>query len=342
MIKVSIIGATGYTGRELVRILHFHPEVKIDSLTAKIDEECLISDVFPSFKGVIDFKCSPFDKEIVKNSELIFLAVPHGVSMKLVKQFLDDKKKVIDLSADYRLNDVNDYEKWYNMKHLYPDILKDAVYGLPEFKRQEIKNSNLIANPGCFPTGILLALLPIMSQDIVSLNKRIIIDSKTGASGAGRRGTLGLNFCEVDNNIKAYKINRHQHIIEIIQQIEELSSLYLKNLIFVPHIASFERGILNTIYVPLSNMVSLDKIREYYLKHYARSEFVKIFDSAENIAIKDVANTNKCHIGLSIDEETSSLIIVSAVDNLLKGAAGQAVQNMNIMYGLDEGLGLVR
>jgi len=342
MINVGIIGATGYTGKELIKILSKHPKVKISSLTAKIDDTSLISDIFPVFKGVLDMKCKPFDldnKEL-NDVNVVFLAVPHGAALESVNYFLDKGKKVIDLSADYRLKDPQEYEAWYDVKHTHKELLKEAVYGLPEFNKEAIKKANLIANPGCFPTGILLSLLPVLSQDLVLLDKEIIIDSKTGTSGAGRKASIALSFSELDQDIKPYKVNKHQHSIEIMRQLEAFSKKEI-NMVFVPHLVSIKRGIINTIYVHLKEKTDLGKIKDLYIKTYKDSKFVKIMDSAEDISLLNVVDTNKCHIGINIDQDSDMLIIASAIDNLIKGAAGQAVQNMNIMYGFDESLGLI-
>jgi len=342
MVKVAIIGATGYTGRELISILSGYPEAEINSLSAKINSPLPISDIFPVFKGIMDIDCYPFEpkvKEQIRKSDYVFLAVPHGISLELVHDFLDQGKKVIDLSADYRL-EKEEYEHWYGREHPHPELLEKAVYGLTEFNREKIKGADLIANPGCFPTGILLALLPVVNQGVINLNNPIVIDSKTGASGAGRKASLDLNFSELDQDIKPYKVNRHQHSVEIVRYIEKFSSIKA-NIIFVPHLVAIKRGILNTIYISLKHAISLEKLMNVFLEQYKKSKFIKIFNSAERISLLDVVNTNKCHIGITIDESKKQLIITSALDNLGKGAAGQAVQNMNAMCGFDESLGLM-
>lgn len=344
MVKAAIVGATGYTGLELVKILSNHPKVEIVSLTAKIKKVAKISEIFPELQKEVELFCYPFKKnqKELLNADVIFLAVPHGVSLDLVKFFLEQNKKVIDLSADYRLRDVESYKKWYKKEHPHSHILNKAVYGLTEINRKEIRESNLVANPGCYPTSVLLPLLPVLEGIEIDSERPIIVDSKTGTTGAGRKGSLWLSFSELTGNIKPYKVDRHQHSIEILQQIEKLKG-ECNNLIFTPHIVPIKRGILSLIYVPVTkeNSVNLNSLINDCRETYKSSKFISVLDSIEKISILNVANSNKCHIGFTYDEESSTLIIGSTIDNLLKGAAGQAVQNMNVIYGFKEHLALI-
>jgi N-acetyl-gamma-glutamyl-phosphate reductase len=341
VINVGIIGATGYAGEELVDILLRHPNVRITNISAKIDSPKTISDIFPKFKGRIDLVCSEPDiKKITAACDLIFLALPHTVSMEIVPKLLNAGKKVIDLSADYRLKDTHVYEKFYNTKHKDKAHLAMAVYGLPEIYRSKIISARLIANPGCYPTGSLLALAPLVALGQAELDT-IIIDAKSGVTGAGRKLAEGFLFSEINEDFKAYKVNMHQHSPEINQELSKLAGKKI-NVTFVPHLLPLNRGILTTIYVKKGHKVTRSqghKLIELYKKFYKKEPFLRIRDEGDFPRIKDVAGTNFCDIG--VKEETDSVIIISAIDNLLKGASGQAVQNMNIMYKFPEYTALV-
>ena len=336
MLKVAVIGATGYTGEELVKILASHKDVKITVLQAVVEKELPISKIFPHLSGKIDVVCKkPNPEEAKKKADLIFLALPHTVSMTLAPSFLKSGKNVIDLSADYRL-DVNEYEKHYSASHKDKDNIKEAAYGLPELFKGEIKKAKLIANPGCYPTGALLAIAPLAEKSLIDLNT-IIIDAKSGATGAGRKAHIALSFSEVNENIKAYKINEHQHKPEINMGINKLTG---KNtdVIFVPHLIPVDRGILSTVYTDLKKKMNTAELIKLYKNFYKDEPFLGIMAEGILPAIRDVQHTNLCNIGIKVTG--SKAILVSCIDNLLKGAAGQAVQNMNIMYGFEETEGL--
>ena len=333
MLKIGIVGATGYTGCELVKILNRHPQVEISCLSALLKEAKKFNQIFPRYKNISLF-CENLDiGEVAKKCDIIFLALPHTVSLEIAFQFLKLKKRVIDLSADYRLS-AETYENWYNVKHSHPELLKRAVYGLPELHREEIKKTVLIANPGCYPTSIILAIAPLGKEKII---KEIIIDSKTGTSGAGRKADINLHFSEVSGNMKAYKINIHQHIPEIEKELTKLTGREIE-IIFTPHLIPVDRGILSTVYLSLKKEISAEEILFLYKKFYKLAPFVEILENSFP-QTKDVLGTNYCHIGIKTITP-KKVIIVSAIDNLIKGAAGQAVQNMNIMSGFKETEGL--
>lgn len=336
MLKVGIVGATGYAGEELIKILLDHPEIEVTYLAAKIKKSVSISRIFPDFKKRIDLVC---DKQFNLNkgkrlADLFFLALPHRVSMGIVPRLLREGKRVIDLSADYRLKDVSLCKKWYGVTHNDKENLRKAVYGLPELYRSKIRMADLIANPGCYPTSVIIALLPFLKQKLIDIQS-IIIDSKSGVSGAGREALVVQEFLKGISNTKAYKVNEHQHSPEMEQELSKIAARDVK-VIFTPHIIPAERGMLSTIYVGLKKKLSDKKVFDIYNKFYAQEFFVKVFSQGKFPQTKDVVNTNFCHLGLRVDREKNVAIIVAIIDNLVKGASGQAVQNMNIMYGFKE------
>jgi len=338
MIRAAVVGATGYTGEELVKILASHPEVELTSLTAIIDAPASYGALFPHFKGKVDLICKELNiDEVNKVSDLIFLALPHRVSMQIAPKFLKSGKKVIDLSADYRLQDMAVYKKWYGTEHKDEDNLKKAVYGLPELYRDKIKKADLIANPGCYPTSIILATVPLVKSFGV---ESIIADSKSGVTGAGRRADINLSFGEVDDSMKAYKINEHQHAPEIDQELSQASGKKIE-VVFVPHLVPMKRGILSTVYLKLKKALPEKEVFDAFKNSYKNEPFVRVFDVGKLPQIKDVAGTNFCDIGIKVDEKNNLVVVVSAIDNLQKGASGQAVQNMNIMCGFGEKTGLI-
>jgi len=329
MINVGIVGATGFAGEELIAILLRHPDVRISNISAKIDKPQAISAIFPKFKGRLDMVCSEPDvKEIASTCDLVFLALPHTVSMDIAPLLLKNGKRVIDLSADYRLLDTGIYKKFYNTVHIDVDNIKRAVYGLPEIYRAKIKSASLVANPGCYPTASILALAPLVSLGLCKADS-IIIDAKSGVTGAGRKLAEGFLFSEVNEDFKAYKVDCHQHSPEINQ---ELSKLYGKKLkaTFVPHLLPLNRGILATIYAAKTGKQKAVDLLATYKKFYKGEPFVRIKDEGVFPRLRDVCGTNFCDIG--IKDCGDKVIVIAAIDNLLKGAAGQAVQNMNIMY----------
>ncbi len=344
MINVGIVGATGYAGEELIDILLRHPDVKIANLSAKIDKPQNISEIFPKLKGRIALVCTQPDiKEIIRKCDLIFLALPHSVSMEMAPELLSAGKKVIDLSADYRLKDTKIYEQFYKTKHKDKDNLSKAVYGLPELYRAKIKVTQFIANPGCYPTAAILALAPLVAFNLIDSGS-IIIDAKSGVTGAGKKVAENFLFSEVNEDFKAYKVDTHQHAPEINQELSKLASQKI-NATFVPHLLPLSRGILETVYVKRKKIPASVRGRyasggksknliNLYKKFYKKEPFVRVREEGDFPKIKDVVHTNFCDIGVKDSGDT--IIIIAAIDNLLKGASGQAVQNMNIMYKFPE------
>ena len=338
MLKIGIYGASGYTGQELLKILIRHTEADVVALTSRKFKGIPISDIYPVFKDLTNKKyidASP--KDVASLCDVVFLAVPHGEAMEVAPLFLKEGKKVIDLSADYRLRDVEIYEKWYK-KHTSPELIPSAVYGLPELYRKDIIGANLIANPGCYPTGAILGLAPVLKEKCIDISS-IIIDSKSGMSGAGRELSIGSLFCEVNEGFKAYKICAHRHIPEIDQELGLLAGTDI-TVSFVPHLIPANRGILSTIYATLQKDVSASDLVDLYKKFYKDEIFVRIYDEGTYPNISSVRGSNYCDIGLALDGRTGRVVIVTAIDNLIKGAAGQAVQNMNLMCGFPEEMGL--
>jgi len=340
MLKVGIYGASGYTGQELLRLLIGHPDTDVVAITSRKFRDTPVSEVYPAFAGTTDLRfvdSSP--QQLVSSCDVVFLALPHGKAMPVVPAFVAAGVKVVDLSADFRLRDVSVYEAWY-VKHTAPDLLKNAVYGLPELYRDEVKEADLVANPGCYPTSIILGLAPLLEDGCIDLSS-IIADSKSGVSGAGRDLQLGSLFCEANEGFKAYKVGSHRHTPEIEQELGRIAKKDLA-ISFTPHLVPVNRGILSTIYANLNKKVSGTEIADIYRKFYAGEKFVRVCPAGSLPNISSVRGSNFCDIGCIVDGRTGRVVIVSAIDNLVKGASGQAVQNMNLMCGLPEDAGLDR
>ena len=338
MLKIGIMGASGYAGEELLRILLDHPEVQITAVAAKIDP-VNICKLYPWLKGRLDLECRDMSaEEVSKKCDMVFLALPHKASMQFAPIFLKKGLKVIDLSADFRIKDVNVYEKWYELKHECPEYIKDAVYGLPEFYRKEVKKADLIANPGCYPTSVILGCAPLLKKNLVDPDS-IISDSKSGVSGAGRVLAQALMSKELENSFKPYKVNAHRHMPEIDQEIALMAGSKV-SVSFVPHLVPMERGMMSTIYLQLKKNISTSEALKLYKDFYSKEYFVRVMDEGIFPDTKNVVRTNFCDIGCKVFPEKNLVIVVTAIDNLVKGASGQAVQNMNIMYGFEEKLGL--
>ncbi|MDP2939125.1 MAG: N-acetyl-gamma-glutamyl-phosphate reductase [Candidatus Omnitrophota bacterium] len=341
MLRVGIIGATGYTGEEILKILLKHPQVRINYLAAKIERAQDISSIFPSLKGRLSLVCGNLNMEkAIANCDVLFLALPHTVSMQVVPNLLKAGKRIIDLSADYRFESVASYEACYGVKHKDKKNLTCAVYGLPELYREDIKKAKLIANPGCYPTAAILALSPIIAGFSKHIDS-IIIDAKSGLTGAGRKAAMDFFFSEINENIKAYKINIHQHMPEIEQELSKLAGRKVHTT-FVPHLIPMNRGILETIYIRFNTKFNLKSLKAFslYKNFYDKEPFVRIKEEGLFPQTRDVFETNFCDIGLKVNEG-NLLIVVAAIDNLMKGASGQAVQNLNIMYGFKEAQALL-
>ena len=333
-ISIGILGATGYTGAELIRLLHSHPQARITYCSSRQYNGKPISEILDFLKGSAEFDLEEFNASAIKNRcDVVFSCLPHGVSMGFIAQIIDSVK-VVDLSADFRLHDVSLYQSWYQ-EHSNPELLQKAVYGLCEIHREEIRNARLVANPGCYPTSVLLPLIPLLKAGLVEKDD-IIVDSKSGVSGAGRGLSLKTHICETGESFAAYKVGRsHRHIPEMEQELA-LAAGGNVNIEFTPHLLPISRGMLSSIYVNTSaNEQDLKScINDFYLG----SRFVRVIDGFP--ATKDVRGTNRCLMGMAKNKASRRAIIISVIDNLTKGASGQAVQNMNLMFGLDEATGL--
>ncbi|MBR7060011.1 MAG: N-acetyl-gamma-glutamyl-phosphate reductase [Neisseriaceae bacterium] len=339
MIKIGIVGATGYTGVELLRILSNHPNANIAVVTSRGDAGTKLCDMFPSLRGVYpDLLFTHPDEAKLDECDLVFFATPNGIAMTQTVELLNKGVKVIDLSADFRIRDIATWEEWYKMTHACPDTVKQAVYGLPEMNRDKIAKAQLIANPGCYPTCVTLALLPLLRAGCLKANAPIIADCKSGVSGAGRKGAVANLLCEAGDNFKAYGAAGHRHLPEIKQNIGDIASGFADNFIFVPHLTPLIRGMHATIYVQAENAANL---HETLLEFYSGSLFVDVLPCGVLPETRSVRASNFCRIGVVKAPQTdNAYILFSVIDNLVKGAAGQAVQNMNIMFSLPENEGL--
>jgi len=339
MIKVGIVGASGYTGEELARLILSHPEVELTVATSRQFAGRKISDVFPNLRGLADIVLEDAGpEEIIGRADLVFTAVPHQTAMDIVPKFLAAGCKVVDLSADFRINDAGVYEKWYQA-HSAPEYLAQAVYGLPELYRDKIKKTSLVANPGCYPTSIILGAAPLIKAGLIDA-ATIIADSKSGTSGAGRAAQVGSLFCEVADGFRAYKVGEHRHTPEIEQELSALADREV-TISFTPHLLPISRGILSTVYAKLHDGVDSAKVASTYEEFYRDEKFVRLCPVGTYPATQYVRGSNFCDIGFKVDPRTGRVVILSAIDNLVKGAAGQAVQNMNVVFGLEESLGLI-
>ncbi len=338
MIKAAVLGATGYAGIELVRLLSNHPEVEIEILGSQSFEGKKISEVYQNFAHILEKECEKPDLDRVKACDVAFTALPHGASKEVIPRLLEQGVKVIDLSGDYRYDDPAVYEEWYNQPHSSPELLAESVYGLCELHRDKIKDARLIGNPGCYTTCSILGAAPLLAKGMAE-TKNIIVDAKSGVTGAGRGLGLPYHFCECTENSKAYKIATHRHTSEIEQELSNISGEKIM-LSFTPHLIPQKRGILSTIYINLKNPATTEEITELYKEYYKDEFFVRVKDAGELPETKHVAGSNFVDIGVCVDKRLNRAVVVSTLDNIVKGAAGQAVQNMNIMFGLDEKTGL--
>lgn len=340
MIRAGIVGITGYTGEELLKVLSKHPQAKVTGLYGRSAAETKdLKDVYPHFAG-LNLKVEPLDaKKIAENCDVVFLALPHAVAFEVIPQLFEAGVKIIDLSADFRLTNAAVYEKWYKVNHTAKDYIRHAVYGLSELNGEAVKQARLVANPGCYPTTVLLGCAPAVKEGIADM-KGLIIDAKSGISGAGRKSTQDY-FANEHPNFRAYNIaGGHRHIPEIEQELSLLAGEDI-TVSFTPHIMPVERGMLSTVYASLKKKVTTAEVIEKYKEFYQGKPFVKILEEGVLPAIKNAVNTNYCEIGMKVDERAGRLIIVSVIDNLVKGASGQAVQNMNLMFSLPETSGLI-
>jgi N-acetyl-gamma-glutamyl-phosphate reductase len=339
MIRIGIVGASGYTGVELARLLCSCPDVRLTVATSRQYKGKKLAEVYPSLAGLVDIVCEELQtEELAERADLFFTAVPHQTAMAIVPDLLQAGKKVVDLSADFRLHDATVYEKWYQ-KHTAQEHLAEAIYGLPELHRQQIVKARLVANPGCYPTSVILGLAPMLQAGVIE-PESIIVDSKSGASGAGRTAQTGMLFCEVTEGFKAYKVAAHRHTPEMEQEISGLCRKPV-TISFTPHLLPMSRGILSTIYAKLTKPLTDFEVSGLYQSYYKDEPFVRLCQTGVFPATQFVRGSNFCDIGFKTDSRTGRLIVLSAIDNLVKGAAGQAVQNMNLMCNLPETTGLL-
>lgn len=338
MLKTAIIGASGYTGFELMRLSVQHPHIELTAVSSEKFAGMNVGDVFPSLADTIRVAFqSVSEQKNIREADFVFVALPHKEAMNVVPQLIKEGKRVIDLSADFRFNDPAVYEQWYQ-QHTAPQLLKGAVYGLSELYRETIKNAQLVANPGCYPTAVILALAPLLKNDRVDVT-HIVADAKSGVSGAGRGVVLSSLFAEVHEGVKAYKVLNHQHCPEMEQELSLIAQKPV-SLLFTPHLIPMNRGILATIYTTLSKKMSGDELLNLYKDFYQHDRFVRICPPGTFPSTNQVKGSNYCDISLTMDSTMKRLVVVSVIDNLIKGGSGQAMQNMNIMAGISEEVGI--
>jgi len=336
MIRAGIVGGTGYTGVELLRILALHPEVEVAAVTSRADAGLRVDRLYPSLRGVCDVVFSTPDVATLAKCDTVFFATPNGTAMQMAKELLENGVKVIDLSADFRLKDVKEWEKWYGMEHACPGLIAEAVYGLPEVNREAIKEARLLACPGCYPTAVQLGFLPLLENGLADAN-HLIADVKSGVSGAGRKAELPYLMSEIGESFKAYATSGHRHLPEISQGLQLAAGKPI-GLTFVPHLVPMIRGIHATLYGQTS--AKLDELQSLYEQRYVDEPFVDVLPSGSHPDTRNVRGSNQCQISIHQPQGGETVVILSVIDNLVKGAAGQAVQNMNLMFGFPEGMGL--
>ena len=339
MIKVGIVGGTGYTGVELLRLLVQHPEAELRAITSRKEAGSPVSAMFPGLRRQVDLKFTEPTPQALRGCDVVFFATPNGVAMGEARAALDGGARVIDLSADFRIRDLAEWERWYKTKHAAPELAREAVYGLCEVNRERIRGARLVANPGCYPTAVQLGFLPLIEAGVVDLD-HLIADAKSGVSGAGRKAELHLSFSEVSDNFSAYNVSGHRHWPEIRQGLAQAARREV-GLVFVPHLTPIVRGIHATLYARITREVDFQAL---YQERYAREPFVDVLPAGSHPDTRSVRAANMCRIALHRPPQASGtsdmLVVLSVIDNLMKGAAGQAVQNMNLMFGLAETTGL--
>lgn len=343
MISVGIVGGTGYTGVELVRILLRHPHVQIKALTSRTEAGTSVDAMFPSLRGLTDLEFTNVDQEILNSCDVVFFATPHGVAMKQARELVDAGVKIIDLAADFRLKNTQEFEKWYGMPHACPDLLEESVYGLPEVNREAIKTAKIIGNPGCYPTTVQLGLLPLIKSDTALVNfDTLIVDAKSGVSGAGRKAETSLLFSESSDNFKAYAVKGHRHHPEIVQGLGAINGQHnwFDQMVFVPHLVPMIRGMFSTMYLKLTEQGKQTDLQALFEQTFANEPFVDVMPANSLPETRSVRGSNQLRIALYRPNNGNTLVILVTQDNLVKGASGQAVQNMNLMFGLPETTGL--
>lgn len=339
MINVAIWGATGYTGIELFRILLGHPEVKIRYIFSHTYSGESFSVIYPHlerFQPINLTNEEEFERIKDKEFDVAFLALPAGISAERTNLLVHSGKKVIDIGSDFRLKNLDDYKRWYDFEHRYPELVKEAIYGIPELYKDEIKSARIVANPGCYPTSFLLGIAPILKNNLLD-GDWVYVDSKSGTSGAGRKGSVDISFSEVFESLRPYNVGRHRHIPEMEQEASIMAGRTIR-VAFTPQLVPISRGILTTIYAPLRRRITVEDLHNIYREFYRDSYFVRVLPVDSFPSTKGVRGSNFCDIGIAVEDEVA--IVTTAIDNLVKGASGQAVQNMNIMFGLEENLGL--
>ncbi len=352
-IKVGIVGGTGYTGVELLRLLANHPDVVLQVITSRSESGLPVKDLFPNLRDHLNIEFSEPDVSTLKNCDLVFFATPNGIAMKMVPELIEAGVKVIDLAADFRIKDIKVWEQWYGMEHTCPDYVEQAVYGLPEVNREAIRQANLIANPGCYPTAVQLGFLPLIENKLLNTDF-LVADCKSGVSGAGRGANVGTLLCESSESFKAYAVPGHRHLPEISQGLDIFNDSANNgnvDLTFVPHLVPMIRGIQATLYGKIgygkirhgkinSGNVSLTEIQSLFEQRYANEPFVDVLPAGSHPETRTVKGSNMCRIAVHQPQGSDTIVVLSVIDNLVKGAAGQAVQNMNIAFDLDENAGL--
>jgi len=336
-VRVGIVGGTGYTGIELLRLLAQHPNVELAAITSRQEAGMPVTRLFPSLRGAVDLVFSTPEEAMLTSCDVVFFATPNGVAMKQVPSLLEAGVRVIDLAADFRLKDAEEWERWYGMPHACPELLSEAIYGLPEVNRSKIVGAKLVANPGCYPTAVQLGFLPLLEAGWID-RTHLIADSKSGVSGAGRKAETHILFAEASDNFKAYGVQGHRHLPEIRQGLGQIAGEV--GLTFVPHLVPMIRGIHATLYATLVDNHDLSALQELYENRYANEMFVDVLPLGSHPETRSVRSSNVCRIAVHRPQGSNTVVILSVIDNLVKGAAGQAVQNLNLMCGFHEQQGL--
>lgn len=336
MIKAAVVGGTGYTGLELLRLLCGHPDVALTLVTSRTEAGRPVAELFPNLRGVLDLAFSEPNVDSLCRCDLVFFATPNGTAMQLVPELLKNNVRVIDLAADFRLKDRQEWKQWYGIPHACPELLQEAVYGLPEVNREAIRSARLVANPGCYPTAILLGFMPLLAAGLID-PAGLIADAKSGVSGAGRKENVTTLFCEAGESLKAYGVSGHRHLPEIVQGLN-LVAKHRVGVTFVPHLAPMIRGIHATLYAQLTDPGA--DLLKCYREYYEHEPFVDVMPAGSHPETRSVRGGNQCRIALHRPQNGNTVVVLAVIDNLVKGAAGQAVQNLNIMFGLEESQGL--